>query len=346
MDRNRISDHDMAITVEDKFIIFALGKGQLPCPSEEDSENLGQLVSRADLVPIFDLRGLKGYCERVEKFIGNVGGANSYAIFGKETLTDVRIIPGLKIIPAEAYAYETSPLPSTFFSARMHLDHLNTDDPIVPTAIAPSSGLAVGSWARWEDWTNIQHDVFKRHVASCSRNSLLVEFVMATKGDKVTVCPYHGHAIHDVETKRNTVLVGRPAVIARNTRATFSDEIEVLERLVSDPKTKERQIQTFLEKHPNFLREGWNLSEHLPSAYSRRAATMMVFSSLISLWSIWTVDSATFSTSSCLSRPCTLGAKIVDDSPLDCRRSLPNFESMLPILNRTSTASLSAKNTV
>ena len=115
----------------------------------------------------------------------------------------------------------------------------------------------------------LQFDAFRKFIRSLHRNSLLVEYVMAAKGREVSLCPYHGHAIHDVETKQETVLVGRPAIIARNTRAVFSSEIATLERLLNDPTTNERKIQLFLEQYPNFLR-GLNYQNIYPQLVLER----------------------------------------------------------------------------
>ena len=52
----------MPIAVEDKFIVFAIGKGRLACPGDVDSFRLASMVSRLDaFIPVFDLRELE-YC--------------------------------------------------------------------------------------------------------------------------------------------------------------------------------------------------------------------------------------------------------------------------------------------
>jgi hypothetical protein len=259
-----ISANAIPIAVEDKFLVLAFGTGQYLCPSTNDADHLGDMLMRLkDIDPIFDLRGLEGYYKDIDEFIRNVGGENSYVILGKDE-TEAGwgrrlAATGFEIIRARGQAHNTALLEIDLFDC-------NAED-FMEDAIF---GFGIGDY---DDAVELAYDIqfekLQEFVVSNHRNSLLVEFVMAAKGDRVTLCPYHGHAIHDVETRSEKVLVGRPAVIARNTRGAFSDEITELEHLVNNSSVKERDIQKFLENHPNFLR-GLNYQNIYPQIILER----------------------------------------------------------------------------
>jgi Domain of unknown function (DUF4263) len=264
MGRNEISEDAVPIAVEDKFIVFGFGQSKSFCPSPYDAARLGELVeSLGGLVPLFDLRDVEYYYNDVDDFIRCVGGNDSYAIVdGKYEHIRLGLPAGFKVIPASGAAVKMTLLKRRFFAEYFpdpELEYASIELKRQLTAIRKHEK---NSKAR-------QFERFRKFIASRHRSSLLISYVMAPNGDKVTFCPYHSHAIHEVETKRETVLVGRPGVIASNTRATFSTEIALLESLVNEPGTKERHIQAFLERHPNFLR-GLNYQNIYPQLILER----------------------------------------------------------------------------
>ena len=65
-----MSEDSMPIAVEDKFIVFALGKCRSMGPHASRSEELGHALQKLhDLVPVFDLRELENYYGDVEDFV-------------------------------------------------------------------------------------------------------------------------------------------------------------------------------------------------------------------------------------------------------------------------------------
>jgi hypothetical protein len=102
------------------------------------------------------------------------------------------------------------------------------------------------------------------------RNSLMVEFVMSTNGRNISCTPYHGAALHEMSYPHSDdLLVARPAVIAQKTSAVFSEEISEFERLLNNPSTRERHIQSFLERHSTFL-TGLNYANVYPQLVLER----------------------------------------------------------------------------
>ncbi len=271
----KISENSVPIAVEDKFIIFAFGKGRSLCPHSNDSEKLGEMIaSLGNLIPIFDLRSLEGLYHDINIFIQNVGGDASYIMLGRKEINAgwgrELSAKGFEIIRAGGHRFKTSLLDINLFAVKTDFfadeasDQLQND--MFLSLTNPAHEYTKDLLTRERD---LQFDTIKRFVDSRHRTSLLVEFVMAARDGKVILCPYHGHAIHDVEMKPKTVLVGRPAVIAQNTRAAFSDEIAALEELVNDATIKEHAIQKFLEEHPNFIR-GLNYNNIYPQIVLER----------------------------------------------------------------------------
>lgn len=274
MSTNEVSEDEIPVSVEDKFVVFAFGKGRSLCPHSNDTHHLGGMLSRLNnIVPIFDLRGLEGYYNDVDQLIRNIGGEYSYVILGGNEIDagwDHELtVRGLKTIQAKGQASGTTLIHKSLFGANpafadeaskllqlnMHLATINPSHKYI-------KNLAELEWS-------LQFDKFSEFITSNHRNSLLLEFVMAAKGESIVLCPYHGNAIHNVETKGNTVLVGRPAVIARNTRAVFYDETTEFERLINEKTVKEHHVQKFLERNPNFLK-GLNYQNIYPQLVLER----------------------------------------------------------------------------
>jgi hypothetical protein len=85
--RHEISQHGVPIAAEDKFLVFAFGKGRLLAPHSNDADHLGEMIQSMEvripgITPIFDLRGLEGYYNDIHTFIESVGGPDSYVLLG------------------------------------------------------------------------------------------------------------------------------------------------------------------------------------------------------------------------------------------------------------------------
>ncbi len=87
------------------------------------------------------------------------------------------------------------------------------------------------------------------------QRSLLSEFVIQSKGNRIICMPYHAYALHEVEFRKSpNIVIARPGVLGAATASVFSDEIKAFENLLNDANCKEQHIQKFLEEHPDFLR--------------------------------------------------------------------------------------------
>ena len=93
---------------------------------------------------------------------------------------------------------------------------------------------------------------------------------MWAEGDIISCVPYHSGAVHEIEMPAGRdLIVGRPGIIGQITRCVFSDEIRMLEGLLNDQHTKERDLQRFFEQHPSFLR-GLNYKNIYPQLVLQR----------------------------------------------------------------------------
>jgi len=251
----RISENAVPIAVEDKFLIFSFGRGDLLCPHSAHAEQLGEMVLNLrapfdKLTPIFDLRGTEGYYNDVDTFIQFVGGKDALVLLGDSEIEagwDFRLrLRGLQPIRANGLAFSTTELGLEKFEAEAEM---YKEDVI--------SGLA-GKIQSWEHYQNIlygrQLEDFTSFLQSIQRNSLLVEYVMSYSQGGIEVTPYHTSAVHNVETSPSSVVIGRPGVIARTTRAVFASQIDEFQQLINKQETKERDLQSFLERNPDFLR--------------------------------------------------------------------------------------------
>jgi hypothetical protein len=160
-------------------------------------------------------------------------------------------------------------------------DHTRDFGSITPGEIARSFHefipVILRDWRRRREMGNmglLTHYLRAAYLVSFLRkihhHSLLVEFAMVSRGGDVICLPYHGHAVHEVQMPRKAdILVGRPAVLAKTTGALMTAEIRGLSMLVNNTGTREREIQTFLEQHPNFLR-GLNYKNIYPQLVLQR----------------------------------------------------------------------------
>jgi hypothetical protein len=266
-----ISEIRVPITVEDRFLIFSFGRGNLLCPHTNHAAHLGDIICQLkyylnEVVPIFDLRGLEGYYNDIDDFIRFVGGDKSYVILGENECKVgwETMLEGQGLVPILARG-------KAFGEHFLDLDYFHSDiseiaeDHIVETmnyqGLSYDEAVAVTYDKQFND--------FKSFILKIHRNSLLTQFTMSINGGSIQVIPYHSHAIHEVETKPSQVIVGRPGVIANTIGAVFSDEIREFERLINSDDTQERHLQKFLEKYPNFLK-GLNYENIYPQIILER----------------------------------------------------------------------------
>jgi hypothetical protein len=84
------------------------------------------------------------------------------------------------------------------------------------------------------------------------RNSLLTQYSI-TYDNEISIVPYHGNAVHNIENN-NELILAKPYVIANRFQALYLKEIEAFRSILNKPRLKESEIQQFLERHPNFLK--------------------------------------------------------------------------------------------
>jgi Domain of unknown function (DUF4263) len=103
----------------------------------------------------------------------------------------------------------------------------------------------------------LQRRYLRQFIDTNARRSLLSHFTLTSVGETVHVRPYHAAALNTIEV-RNETLIGRPGVFARRTRELLEPELSEFEELIRGSRTKERDIQRFLELHPAiFQRMGY-----------------------------------------------------------------------------------------
>lgn len=251
---DEVTENGIPVAAEDKFLVFAFGSARSLCPRIYDADRLGEMILKladtlGEIVPIFDLRGAEGYYNDVDQFITSVGGNNAHVLLGKREIAlgweSGLAQQGLLPIRANGAAIRhTTVLTIPLFDCEAESYVNEVMDDVTP-------GLSYNDIVT--KLYQAQQADFQAFWQSVHVNSVMIEFVMSTEAGRVTVTPYHGNAIHEVETKPSSVMIARPAVIAKLTGAIFSDEIIELQRLINDQSTKERQLQRFLEDHPNFL---------------------------------------------------------------------------------------------
>lgn len=262
---HEISETSVPVGAEDKFLVFKFGHGRSLAPHSDDSIHLGEMLHRMKVynpkvTPIFDLRGLEGYYEDIDTFIQSVGGPGSFVLISdsevdagwEESLRFRKLVP----VRAKGGSIGTQLLTHEYFdsSAELYFDS-------IADVMTYDEAVAASYEYQFEDLCEF--------ISSIHRHSLLVEFAMSVEANEIQMVPYHGHAVHNIETDNAAVIVGRPGAIAETTGAFFAGEIAAFERLFNNPETKERHIQYFLEQHPNFLR-GLNYQNIYPQIVLQR----------------------------------------------------------------------------
>ena len=275
-----VSEKGVPIAFEDKFLVFAFGKAREFCPHPYHSEHLGEMLYNlqhrfGEIVPVFDLRGLEGYYTDVDEFIDCVGqGEKPLVLLGAEQVRqgwDEELRSrGLRPMRVKGRAHASGLLDLKYFDEEATDFEEEVRDEFDEEWMKSGDLLKPPDYDVVEEATyKAQQDALYDFLLSRHRHSLLVEFAMQASGDQIAIAPYHGHAVHEVETQHDIVVVGRPGVIAKTTGAVFSSEIARLECLINDPQVRELQIQRFLEGHPNFLR-GLNYRNIYPQVVLER----------------------------------------------------------------------------
>ncbi len=98
----------------------------------------------------------------------------------------------------------------------------------------------------------LQRRYLQRFIDRNRRRSLLSHFNVDVADGVVHVRPYHAGALNMIEAGKEIIL-GRPGIRSNRTREALGVELLKFEELISDRKTKEVQIQRFLEQHPTIL---------------------------------------------------------------------------------------------
>lgn len=87
---------------------------------------------------------------------------------------------------------------------------------------------------------------------SATTYSMLTQLAIEEHQGEIFVTPYHGSALHHVETGGEAVLV-RPARVNRRYWATFHQSLLRLQALLNKPRLKEREIENLLISNPLLL---------------------------------------------------------------------------------------------
>jgi hypothetical protein len=269
------SENAVGIAAEDKFLIFSFGSGRHLCPHSNHADHLAEMIFKMPapldkIVPVFDLRGTEGYYADIDTFIRSVGGDNPCVLLGEAEIEAGwdRMLrrQGIKPMHIRGQSFTAELLDVDYFDCEAEAYREG-----VLESMEPGEALSLG----YDVLTEMGYDLQREHLfdflTTIHRNSLLVEFVMTFRRDRIEIAPYHAHAVHNVETSRDSILVSRPGVIAHTTRAVFSLQIHQLEQLINNPDTKERHLQTFLEQNPEFLR-GLNYQNIYPQIVLERGS--------------------------------------------------------------------------
>jgi len=104
----------------------------------------------------------------------------------------------------------------------------------------------------------ISFQIFRRRwlakqVARRAQHSLLIEFALRLDDGQLRIVPFHAGSNFAIEAKRE-VIVARPGVLASRTAAVFSRGLNELQELLAQPRLKEKEIQQYLERHPEIFR--------------------------------------------------------------------------------------------
>ena len=266
-------DTTIYIAAEDRFLIFPLGRYlHQTCPTSMILGDFRDMLKDAlgpqdSITPIFDFRGICAYPTDIREFtqLFSLGGMAPHVLVSEGQVSSgaAGYLGGHGLITIRTKGEPTS---GHAFEMSEYVGDISYSD-VARGVLSKGAYMALDDPRGWgyrfmcAELAGVIHSIH--------RQSLLVEFTMSLVRDRITLSPYHSHAIHEIETRHETVLVGRPAIIAQKTGAVFSPEIAEFERLINDPDTKERHLQVFLEQHPNFLK-GLNYENIYPQLVLER----------------------------------------------------------------------------
>src|SRR4051812_22709853 len=77
MSKMQISEHEVPLALEDRFVVVGIREARQICPSGDDGEALSEAMGHAseflgELTPVFDLRGLRTLYNDVFDFMQEV----------------------------------------------------------------------------------------------------------------------------------------------------------------------------------------------------------------------------------------------------------------------------------
>lgn len=123
------------------------------------------------------------------------------------------------------------------------------DDLLVDQYVLEESAIRVEEEVEGERVSLL--DRFLRQIAS---NSLLAQLTFVHDAGRISVVPFHGNGLHELDCG-DSLLAVRPA--RRGATAQwhhFAGAIAELEELINRPDVKEAEIEAMLRRHPLFLR--------------------------------------------------------------------------------------------
>ncbi len=122
-----ISEHQVPLAAEDKFLIISIREAQTLCPGIEDASALGLAIELSkpflgDLIPLLDLRGLPQIYNDVETFIGELGLPDAQILLNPATakqldLTNLRQACGCNVLIARGQTFRASAFDLSQFRA-------------------------------------------------------------------------------------------------------------------------------------------------------------------------------------------------------------------------------------
>lgn len=97
----------------------------------------------------------------------------------------------------------------------------------------------------------------RAQLRSFGRNSLMTQLALVPGAtDGIVAVPYHANALYETreEYLENSVILGRPSVLAKRTQAILSQELTEFNALLNNPSVSESLLQRFFEKNPSFFK--------------------------------------------------------------------------------------------
>jgi hypothetical protein len=95
--------------------------------------------------------------------------------------------------------------------------------------------------------------VLEAALNSATSRSVLTQLAIQERADQIYVTPPHGCALHSVRTTDDAAVLIRPVRINRRYWSTFESTLERLQRLLNEPRVRERDIENLLSRNPLLL---------------------------------------------------------------------------------------------